>query len=144
MNTWRESILEAVRTRLVAAGVAAGNVYRSRAEAFSRDELPAVVIKPGPERVDNSSRGIASRRFLVHIEVHARGTPADSIADPVLAAVHLALMADITLGGVIHRLSEEETREPDWADGDDTAIMIAASYIAIYATPSADNTRLTN
>lgn len=141
MNTWRETILQAVQAALTTAGVAGGRVYRSRAEAFSRDELPAAVVKPGGEKVDNSTRGIARRRFDVRIEVHARGTPADSLADPVFAAAHTVLMADPTLGGKIVRLQEEEMGEPEFADGDDTAVMVPVIYTAIYETPAADNTR---
>lgn len=142
MNTWRETILEAVKNRLISADVASGNVYRSRVEAFRRDELPAVIVKPGPERVENTSRGIAMRRFGIHIEVHARGNPAESYADVVLAAAHSALMADQTLGDVIVRLLEEETLEPSYADGDEAAISIITTYVAIYPTPTDNNTRI--
>ncbi|HNA67277.1 MAG TPA: hypothetical protein PLN96_05135 [Zoogloea sp.] len=142
MNTWRETILQAVMARLASAGVAAGQVYRSRTEAFARAELPAVVVKPGGERVDNSTRFIARRRFELQFEVYVRGDPVDAIADPVLATLHQALMADPTLGGIIQGLFEDGTDEPLEDDGDASAAKIQVTYLAAYATPSADNTRL--
>jgi hypothetical protein len=144
MNTWRESILAAVMARLVAAGVAGGHVYRSRTEALTRDELPAVVVRPGGETVDNANRQLAIRRFEVLIDTHARSTPtvtADQAADPVIASIHLALMAEQTLGGVIARLAEEETVAPELVDADESAVLIQTRYTAIYSTPAADNTR---
>lgn len=143
-NTLREGILAAAASILTAAGVASGHVYRSRAEALARDELPAVVVKPGAEQVTNDTRGLALRRFQIKVEIHARGTPADSVADPVAAAAHAALMADQTLGSKVARLVEEEMTEPEFADGDDTAVMVTLIYAAIYATPTADTTRLAN
>jgi hypothetical protein len=44
MTTKREQILAAVDTLLAATAGATGRVYRSRQEAFGRNESPAVVI----------------------------------------------------------------------------------------------------
>jgi hypothetical protein len=145
MNTWREHILLAVVSTLTTAAVASGHIYRTRVEALARDELPAVVIKPGAEKMDNAVKGVVFRHFEFRVEVHARasgGNAADSIADPVCAAVHLALMADQTLGGSIARLVELKMAEPEFADGDDTAVMVSLIYEAIYVTRTGDNTQL--
>ena len=141
MTTQREQILTAVVTLLLGNTPAGSNVFRSRSEALARGELPAIVIKPGAEDVDNTARGIAQRSFEVQVQVFARGTPADQIADPVVLAAHVLLMTEQTLGGKMARLIEKGTAEPDFADGDDTAVMIQTTYVARYATPAGDLTR---
>lgn len=141
MNTHRETILQAVMMALSWQDPVAGHLYRSRQEALSRGELPAIVVKPGAEEPQVLARGLVQRAFDIHIEVHARGTPADAIADPVLAAVHFALMADETLGGTVARLIEKGLSEPEFADGDETAVQITATYTAIYPTTTGDITR---
>lgn len=146
MNTWRESILQGVVTILNGAAIGAG-VYRSRVEALAIGELPAVVVKPGMDSPDNSSRGIVVRKLEIELEFHARSTAAnpaaDSLADPVIAAAHAALMADQTLGAKVARLIEEPGMgKPEWADGDNAAVMIPVIYTAVYMTPANDLTHL--
>ncbi len=137
MSTWRETILATVTTTL--SGVAGGRVFRSRAEAFARDELPAVVIKPAGEKVESIGKGFVGRHLELQVEIHARGTPADSIADPVVQAAHAALMADETLGGKVRRLIEQDMAV-EFADGDDTAVMVTLTFTAVYATTTQDLT----
>lgn len=141
MTTQREQILTAVVALLSGNTPAGANVYRSRSDAFARGELPAIVVKPGAEDVDNAARGITHRSFDVHVQVFARGTPADQLADPVVLAAHALLMAEQTLGGKVARLIEKGMAEPEFADGDDTAVMIQTTYVARYATPTGDLTR---
>lgn len=141
MNTHRETIMQAVMAALTGNTPAAGNVYRSRVEALARDELPAIVVKPGAEAVQHIATGLTQRDFEIHLEVHTRGTPADALADPIFAALHAALMADQTLGGKARRLIEKETAEPQFADGDDTAAQIIVTYSAAYITKANDITR---
>ena len=139
MNSHREAILQAATVLLTGATPAGAQVFRSRMEALRREELPAIVVRPGAEEVEHLARGIARRSLDLHIEVHARGTPADSMADPVVTAAHAVLMADATLGGRLARLIEKGMAV-DFADGDDTAVMVTTTYMAVYATTPQDIT----
>lgn len=141
MNTHRETILLAVMAAVTGATPAGNRVYRSRAEAFARDELPAIVVKPGGETPQHIATGLTQRGFDVHLEFHARGTPADQIVDPLIAAAHKVLMADQTLGGAVARLIEKETHEPEFAEADETAVHIAVTYTATYMTTATDITQ---
>lgn len=138
MNTHRETLLDAIVTTL--AGVASGGVFRSRMEAFAREALPAVVVQPVGEQVESIGKGSVGRRLEFRVEIHARGTPADSIADPVVQAAHAALMADETLGGKVRRLIEQGMAV-EFADGDDTAVMVTLTWLAVYATTTSDLSR---
>ena len=141
MNTHRDAIVQAVMAALLGNTSAGDQVFRSRVEALSRNELIAIVVKPGAEEVQHLARGLVQRGFDIHLEVHARGTPADQVADPVLAEAHAVLLADQTLGGKVARLIEKSLAEPEFADGDDTAVQITATYTATYMTTASDITR---
>ena len=136
----RETLIASVVTRLTNTTPAAANVFRSRVVALTRNELPAIVVKPKSERVDNNTNRISMRYFTVEIEVHVRGDVPDQQADATLVAVHAALMADQTLGGKCARIIERETQW-DFADADQSAGMVAMSYEIIYLTPTGDLTR---
>lgn len=90
----RENILAAVATAL--AGVASGRVYRERKEQLPA--LPAVVILPGEERAEEVMLGAMDADLDVAIEIYAKGDTPSAAADATLAAVHAALMADLSLG----------------------------------------------
>ena len=136
----RETLIASVVTRLTNTTPAAANVFRARVVALTRNELPAIVVKPKSERVDNNTNRISMRYFTVEIEVHVRGDVPDQQADATLVAVHAALMADQTLGGKCARIVERETQW-DFADADQAAGMVVISYEIIYLTPTGDLTR---
>ena len=139
MSTKQEQILAAVATKLAPTTGVSGRVYRSRQEAFSRNESPAVVIEPGP---DNAAPEPASTckidwTFTLVVAVYARGTIPDQVADPVVKSVHSLLMADRTLGGLIMDLWPLG-REPQFAKGDLAAVLVVLSYRVRYRTSVTD------
>ena len=145
MQTHRETILQAVVTRLGTSTP----VYRSRVEALDRDELPAIVVRPGNEQSQRLGNGVVRRAFQILIEVHARADSgraisADQSADAVIAALHAALYAEKTLGGILADLTDREMQEPQFADGDETRVGITLVLEALYATNEKDITNLTN
>ena len=103
MSTIREQILSYVEGVLAATAGATGRIYRSRQEAFSRDESPAVVIEPGPSTTtaEPVSTCKIDWSFTLVVAVYARGTVPDEVADPVVRSVHGLLMADRSLGGLV-------------------------------------------
>lgn len=138
MQTHRETILQAVQQALSNAGLCA---YRSRLEAFDRDQLPAVVLKPGEEQAMRLGNRVMSRSFQIHIEVHAAAdsaqippVAADQVADAVIAQVHAALFGTDSLGGIVNDLVDKEMQEPSFADADETRVVITLIYEALYAT----------
>ena len=139
MSTKQEQILAAVATKLAPTTGVSGRVYRSRQEAFSRNESPAVVIEPGP---DNSAPEPVSTckidwTFTLVVAVYARGTIPDQVADPVVKSVHSLLMADRSIGGLTMDLWPLG-RDPQFEKGDLAAVWVVLSYRVRYRTSVTD------
>ncbi len=139
MSTKREQILAAVATKLAPTVGATGRIYRSRQEAFSRNESPAVVIEPGP---DNAAAEPVSTckidwTFTLVVAVYARGTIADQVADPVVKSVHSLLMADRGLNGLAMDLWPLG-RDPQFEKGDLAAVWEVLTYRIRYRTSVTD------
>jgi len=99
MASREEQILAHIATTL-AATTGIGTVYRSRMEAFSRDEAPALVVEPLGSRCQPYSTCKLDWSVDVAIVVHTRGPIPDQLADPIRVSAHALLMADRSLGGL--------------------------------------------
>jgi hypothetical protein len=143
MNTYKETILQAIETAIINANIAT-NVFRSRYTplSFENGEFPAIVIKRGQESIDNLNQAIAMRRFQVRIESHARGNPSDQVADILSSQVSNLLLADQTLSGTVQRVFETEVLEPEFPDGDGIQCSIPVIYTFCYATSAKDGAKL--
>jgi hypothetical protein len=139
MTTKREQILAAVATKLAPTAGATGRVYRSRQEAFSRNESPAVVIEPGPESAatEPASTCKIDWTFTLVVAVYARGTIADQVADPVVKSVHSLLMADRSINGLAMDLWPLG-RDPQLEKADLAAVWEVLTYRVRYRTSITD------
>jgi hypothetical protein len=102
MSSKREQILAAIKTTLDGTVQVGSRIYRSRAEAFARDEAPAIVIEPGNDT--SAAEPVSSCKidwtFTVIIAVYTRDAIPDQAADPIIVDIHSQLMADRTIGGL--------------------------------------------
>ena len=99
MTSRREQILAHVATTLApTAGIS--TVYRSRAEAFSRDEAPALVVEPIADRCQPYSTCKLDWTLDLAVVVHTRGPIPEQLADPIVVSAHALLMADRTLNNL--------------------------------------------
>ena len=140
MSSVRERILLALTTKL--ASVPNATVYRSRQTAVARSEGHAILLEPENEQVEKRASnpgGLVIRNFLVDITVLARGDPADSIADPIITAAHVLLMADPTFGNLCSQIIEHST-EWKFDQADLTAVEVLVRYQIRYATSTNDLT----
>jgi hypothetical protein len=139
VTTKREQILAAVATTLAATSGATGRVYRSRQEAFSRNESPAVVIEPGPESIaaEPVSTCKIDHTMTLVVAVYARGTIPDQVADPVVKSVHSLLMADRSIGGRVMDIWPQG-RDPQFEKGDLAAVWEVLTYRVRYRTSVTD------
>jgi hypothetical protein len=144
-NTRQEDILDYVATELAATAGAAGRVYRSRTEAYSRDESPAVSVEPGLDSAASQpvSTCYIDWTFQLVIAVFSRGQhgigrpSADQVADPVIHSVHSLLMADRSLGG--HAIDVwPVSRDPQLVSAEDPSIVTVLTYRVRYRTGVAD------
>jgi hypothetical protein len=139
MTTKREQILAAVATKLAPTAGAAGRVYRSRQEAMSRNESPAVVIEPGPSSAtaEPVSTCKIDWAFTLVIAVIARGTIPDQVADPVVKSVHSLLMADRSLGALVMDIWPM-SRTPEFDRAESAAVVEVLTYRVQYRTSIED------
>jgi hypothetical protein len=145
MSTRQEQILAQVATTLAATSGATGRVYRSRTEAYARNESPAVSIEPGPDAASAQpvSTCYIDWTFQLLIGVFARGEhgpgrpSADEVADPVIQSIHSLLMADRSIGGLamdIWPLS----RDPQIISAEDPSTVTVLTYRVRYRTSVTD------
>lgn len=130
MSTKREDILTAITTALAGTAGVSGRMYRSRQEAFSRQESPSIIIEPMSDRIEPVSNRRIDWTLMVGITVYARGLVPDQVADPIVGAIHAALMADRSLGGLTMDLWP-----PTFDKADLSAAWIVCTYQARYRTP---------
>ena len=97
----RERILQAVADLLKGSTGAGQRVFRSRVEALSRGEHPALVVEPiTDEHTTTTSLPTLTSVLTVRIGVLVQGDPADQSADPIIVDMHRRLMGDLTIGGL--------------------------------------------
>lgn len=98
----REQILTEIKTRLTATAGVGGRVFRSRAEAVARAEMPCLIVEPIADTAEPIG-GICKtdRRLTVKIAILVHADVPDQAADSILVDLHPRLIsaADTTLGG---------------------------------------------
>lgn len=129
MATRREQILQAVKTRLAAlSGLGITGVHRSRADKFAGSEAPALNLMPDSEDPSEVSQGFTDARLQVEVQVYHRGTEADRLADPIVEAVHAAMLGEPTIGGLAIDVTEAGTSW-DFEEADRTALLVRMRFV---------------
>jgi hypothetical protein len=135
----REQILAAIALLLDGTEGVGSRVYRSRQEAFAREEAPCILIEPGTDvaKEEPVSTCKIDWRLPVSIIVHTRGPIPEQLAAPIIADLHAKLMADRSLGGLCMDIYPSEVihqRE----QGDATAGWTSCLYSVRYRTSITD------
>jgi hypothetical protein len=125
----RETILQAL-VALLAGIPGCTGVYRSREDAMSRDESPAIVVRPENERPAENALGLIDATLTVAVEVYARGDAPDSVADPVVEQAFARIMGSPTLGGLAVDTTEGPTDFD--ADGADVTAGITTMRFEVW------------
>jgi len=138
-TTRQELILAAVKATLAGTVQVGSRIYRSRAEAFARDEAPALVIEPTTDTSSGPPLSLCHIDWTlnVNIIVHTRGAVPEQLAAPIIADLHTKLMADRSLGGLamdIWPASVDHQRE----QADAMAGWTICSYQVRYRTSVTD------
>lgn len=127
--TKREQIMQALKARLAAiSGLGITRVDRSRADKYSGTEAPALNLMPDSEDPAENTIGQIDARLAVEVQVYQRGVEADRLADPIVEAVHAALMGEPTLGGLAIDMSEAGTSW-DFDETDRTALLVRMRFV---------------
>ncbi|MDI6750492.1 MAG: hypothetical protein QMD73_09985 [Rhodocyclaceae bacterium] len=133
----RERIVRAAVSR-IATAVSPVVVLRQPVIAIPRDRTPAVVITVESDAPVKRANDRIERELIVRLVGLARDqTDGYLVADDLICRAHVALLADVTLGGLALGIQEAET---DWQaeDADIEAIAIPASYRITYRTLVSD------
>lgn len=138
MPSVRERIIEKAVATLQAAGIGA-TVYRSRTQAISRDQTPAVIVRPAADSASQTVMPKLQWSLQLIVEIITRGEQPDALADPVLVAANAALMADPTFGGLVIQIVPKDAQF-HFTDADLPACYVVAGYEVRYRTDERDLT----
>ena len=133
MTSRREHIIATIAATV--ATVPGASHYRSRAEAFTRAEAPATVTAPSRDTpaVPRVSTCYMDWTLVIQVAVNTRGAVPDRLADPLLVAIHAALMADRSVAGLA---TDIRPGQVDWQieKADMTSGWITQDWIINYRT----------
>ena len=139
MSSKREQIMAAVAAALAGTSGVGTRIYRSRVEAFNRNEAPALVIEPGTDAAGPEPISTCKIDWTlpVLIAVHTRGGVPDQAADPIVTSVHSRLMADRTLGGLVMDVWPVSV-DPQFDKADAASCWTVCTYQVRYRTQVGD------
>jgi hypothetical protein len=141
MTSKREQILSAIATTLAGTAGVSTRIYRSRVDAMSRAESPALVIEPLTDTpTQNTSLPTLDWTLRVRISVVVRASVPDTTADATIESLHSKLMADLTLGGYAIDVQPAQTTF-NFFDADQPAGVIYCEYEVMYRTQVGDLTQ---
>lgn len=139
MSSKREQILAAITTTLAGTTGVGTRIYRSRVEAFARNEAPAIVVEGGREIAQVVSTCKLDWSMDVLVAIYARGIIPDQVADPVRVSAHTKLMADRSIGGLAMDIVPTSV-DPQLEAADQPAIWMVCTYQVRYRTAVEDLT----
>lgn len=129
----REQILAYAATALAGTTQVGSRIYRSRVEAFTREEAPAIVIEPGIDRAVEFSSCKLDWTLELIIAVYTRGQVPDQLADPIVVDVNTRLMADRSMGGLAIDILPAMV-DPQRDKADLTSLWTVLTYKVRYRT----------
>jgi hypothetical protein len=99
MTSKREAIMAAVSTLLASTTGVSTNIFRSRPEALSRAETPAIILEAEKDVPADENMDFLDWDLQFKVSVITRGAQPDVLADPIVNSFYALLMADRSLGG---------------------------------------------
>ena len=135
-----ERILAAAYTALYNNLTGVGTrVYRTRDEAFAKNETPAISIEPDAEDTAVFGTDIDRNELTIRIDIIIRddSAPAEQIADPIRVQVHSLLMASTAIGALVARIRRSSTRW-DSDEADRELMVVSQTYRLVYLARAND------
>lgn len=132
MSTKRELLLLKIGQTVAASVTGLTGVYRSREDALSREEAPAVVIGWTDEQLRGTGViDFADKDLTVTVGVYTRGEAPDLVADPFCEQIYAALMGEPTLGGLALDIEDAGTNN-ETAAADSSAGWVEMQFRVWY------------
>lgn len=140
MNSVRERIVREVLARCAAA-LTPIVVLRQPVTAIPREQTPALVAIVESDAPVKRSNDRMERELVVRLVGLARDpTDGHAVADDLICRAHIALFADVTLGGLALGITETDA-DYQAEDADIDAIAIPTIYRITYRTRVSDITQ---
>ena len=135
MASKREQILAAIKTNLANTTGVGTRIYRSRVEALTRSETPAIIIEPVSDTPQdtNSFNNKITWEFKIRISVIARGSTPDNVADPTIESLHTKVLNDPSIGGLALDVRPSTTTF-ELLEADEPAGVIGCEFDIEYRT----------
>ena len=135
MASKREQILAAIKTNLANTTGVGTRIYRSRVEALTRSETPAIIIEPVSDTPQdtNSFNNKITWEFKIRISVIARGSTPDNVADPTIESLHTKVLNDPSIGGLAIDVRPSTTTF-ELLEADEPAGVIGCEFDISYRT----------
>ena len=135
MASKREQILAAIKTNLANTTGVGTRIYRSRVEALTRSETPAIIIQPVSDTPQdtNSFNNKITWEFKIRISVIARGSTPDNVADPTIESLHTKVLNDPSIGGLAIDVRPSTTTF-ELLEADEPAGVIGCEFDIEYRT----------
>ena len=135
MATKRERILAAIKTNLTGTVNVGTRIFRSRVEAFTRAETPAIVIEPISDTPQDTQSFNDKVRYelKIRVSVIVRGSTPDSVADPTIESLHTKVLNDPSLGGLSIDIRPSTTTF-ELLEADEAAGVISCEFDIDYQT----------
>tara|TARA_Y100001935_G_C17231038_1_gene470435 strand:+ start:495 stop:920 length:426 start_codon:yes stop_codon:yes gene_type:complete len=135
MATKREQILEKIKSNLAGTVGVGTRIYRSRVEALTRSETPAIIIEPISDTPSDTQNfnNIVNHELKVNISVVVRGSIPDKIADPTIESLHTKVLDDPSLGGIAIDI-RPSTTSFEILEADQPAGVISCEFDIDYRT----------
>jgi len=138
MTSKSERILTAIEATLAPTAGVSGRVFRDRWEALARAEMPAIVIEPQSEEPLITAIPYTDSTLLVTVDILISGSPLSTLADPIRVDAHARLMADRSLGGLVHSIDPAPVA---WSGEAGEIGILSLSYRVPFRTLTTDLTQ---
>lgn len=134
----REGIIDAFVTALAGTASVSTRIYRSRATALTKAQAPALVVRWNQDQFTGEWVSDKQERTLsILLDVYARGSKPDEIADPILVDAHSKIMANSSLRALVIDIYAGDTSfDMEQADGD--AGFTTQQYLVKYRHKGTD------
>lgn len=129
--TKRESILLAIMDALT--NVPNVTAFRSRTIPFSKGLSPALIVEPIQDIPDSDTIPFLTWALQFRVTVIVRDDVPDQAGDEIVEAVHGAILADTSLGGLSMDIQPVSVNY-EIIDADNTLGLIALDFRVTYRT----------
>tara|TARA_R100000231_G_scaffold113203_1_gene84003 strand:- start:1896 stop:2324 length:429 start_codon:yes stop_codon:yes gene_type:complete len=136
MTSQRELILTQLTSTLAGTTGVSTRIYRSRVEALTRSETPAIVIEPVTDEptINEATFQKINWTLRVRVVVIVRGVIPDKIADSTVESLFSKILTDTSVNGLAIDV-KPATQSFEILEADQPAGVITCEFEIMYRTP---------